>query len=1095
MTKENDTFESHGDDAVVVIGTLEVPQWQFNIYYTEAEKYLLELQGEVEAAKTTGVSKALVRDIHTLAGISNTLGAEQIARLGYAIEDWLTNIFEDRGSAALTSAELALLDMACQALSIMIERIRAKEPVLDERIDVLALLQEVDTKNHEKRMSASIEPETQPSGSDEDWLAKEMKSLEESLNFDVDPTEDWLTDLDVLSTNIDTAKSSITSQAPSDNIEIDVMSLLSDIEIPTITLDDLSISLPEPDAPVDSPIIEPVPVEQLPEVRSETFFEVHTEPLIIRAEEPPAQATSLVHELRDYRSYVADLLPGDDVQDTPEESIKDIFIEEATEIFDSLPDDIDAWSASRGHDHDKSNKIKRALHTLKGSSRMSGYFRFGVLVHNIETIMETSHSVLSSEEIPDLLQAVSDALVQELRHIKDSAQPSGLLKSAYENLEVYVAPATAAITPALSTNPVEQAPPSVPASAPPGPQTRIPARVAQGNKGNTVQEDANVNTVLRVPTEKIDVLANQLGRSGTIQLRVETTVSRVDRQILEMSTNLERLRKLLKEVEIQAESQMRSRLEEARRDNASFDPLEFDRFTRLQELTRMTAEAMHDIDNSHTEVLKGLSDIHDSMAENNVLAEDLQHAVMSVRTVPVKSLGRRLEMVIRQAALDTKKQAGLFLDSDVEVDSGILNKIATPLEHLIRNAIAHGIEKPEVRTSKGKNEKGTVTLQVRHRGNDTVFRLIDDGAGINRIAVEKRAREKGLVSPSEELTQDQANQMIFHPGFSTAEVVSELAGRGVGMDVVHDTISDMGGRIIINSEEGKGTTFELVIPSYMSVISMVPVRARDISYAVPSALVRDVIVTRDTKILEAYETGHLEIRETSYPFYGLSEASGAEAPEIQRNNRVMLLDDQQGIAAIHIDALEVDRNLVMKPLCRTIATLPGLLGASIAGDGSPLLVINPVQLRQSVQRQKRQFRRVEAAEPAIRTRHDMTVMVIDDSMTIRRITQKFLSRAGFKVVLAVDGLDAIEKISANGPADLYLTDIEMPHMDGFQLTEHIRTSVSKTAPIVMISSRSIEKYADHAKSLGVTKSLGKPYQEPELLAIIEELLGLKESNT
>lgn len=1066
MTQENDSIENHGEDAVVIIGTLEVPQWQFNIYYTESEKFLLELQKEVASAKFRGVGKPLVRDIHTLAGISNTLGAEAIARLGYALEDWLTNIFEERGSEALADGEMALLEMACQALASMVERIRSKEPILDERIDVLALLQEIDTQNHEKKMNVSIEPvQEEGAHKQEDWLASEMKNLEDSLNFELDTTTEWLMDLDNLSSNIDSLKSEAVSK-----------DVLPEKKAP------LPVNIKKP-VTKNTRRVEPPLVKQLASKKTPT-----------KSETASADLPQSLQEIRDYRAYVAGLLPSDDVEDVVEESIKDIFIEEATEIFESLPDDIDAWSASRGQDNDKNNKIKRALHTLKGSSRMSGYFRFGTVVHNIETILETTHPLLKKEEIPDLVQAVGDALMQELKHIINPLEPSGLVK---ENFVFETAPVVidSSVAATIGSTVVEAAEPVAlaPAVKVINP-VRAPAHVPDAFKPTITQEDANVSTVLRVPTEKIDALASQLGRSGTIQLRVETSVSNMNRQIGEMSANLERLRRLLKDVEIQAESQMKSRMEDAKRENASFDPLEFDRFTRLQELTRMTAEAMHDIDNSQGEVLRGLSDIQDSIAENNILAEDMQHAVMSVRTVPVKSLGRRLEVVIRQASLDTKKQAGLFLDSDVEVDSGILNKIVAPLEHLMRNAIAHGIEKPEARKAAGKPEKGTVTLQVRHRGNDTVFKLSDDGAGINRAAVERRAKEKGLIGEDATLTPEQANQIIFEPGFSTADTVNELAGRGVGMDVVMAIVSDMGGRVIVNSVEGKGSSFELIVPSYMSVISMVPVKARDLTYAVPSALVRDVIVIRDTKVLEAYETGHLEVNEMSYPFYGLSEASGVGAPDIQRNNRVMLLDDQQGIVAVHIDALDVDRNLVMKPLCRTIATLPGLLGASVAGDGSPLLVINPVQLRQSVARQKRSISRNEVKAKENRTHSDMTVMVIDDSLTIRRITQKFLSRAGFNVLLAVDGMDAIEKIAAHGAPDLYLTDIEMPNMDGFQLTEHIRTSISKTTPIVMISSRSIEKYSAHAKSLGVTRSLGKPYQEPELLSIIEQLLGLKEVN-
>ena len=310
------------------------------------------------------------------------------------------------------------------------------------------------------------------------------------------------------------------------------------------------------------------------------------------------------------------------------------------------------------------------------------------------------------------------------------------------------------------------------------------------------------------------------------------------------------------------------------------------------------------------------------------------------------------------------------------------------------------------------------------------------------------------------------------------------------MDVVQVTIASLGGRINVHSVPGEGTVFELIVPSYMSVISMVPVRSNKVAYAVPATLIEDVVVVRDNLVLSAYESGELNINDRRIPFYGLSEVGGQGRNEIIRNNRVLLVTDSGETVAVHIDSLEPDRNLVMKPLCRTIATLPGLMGSTVSGDGTPLLVINPVFLRSSVQRIEHNSVVQEVVVKGPKTNGDVTVMVVDDSLTVRRITQKFLDREGFRSIVAKDGLDAIEKINENGCPDLFLCDIEMPNMDGFQLVEHIRTAVSKTVPIIMISSRSIEKYEDHARALGVNQSLGKPYQEPELLASIKSLTGL-----
>lgn len=793
------------------------------------------------------------------------------------------------------------------------------------------------------------------------------------------------------------------------------------------------------------------------------------------------------------------MLPQDHITDDVDDSIKDIFLEEAVDIFDKMPQVIERWIVAGGTENEDVALIKRDLHTLKGSARMAGYQRFGDVIHNIETAMDSGWTGLDSEDLPELVQLVMDNMAQEIEFFQNANVPSGMQQLAMMPVEMQ--PTTSIALPDnQSIKPMDL--PEIDVLATSAPIIVSPIHVAPSNlpigfkdrmaKIENVQDEELVAGVLRVPTLKVDTLSTQLGKTGMVQLQVESSVLHMEQQIHEMTTNLDRLRRLLKDVEIQAETQMQSRMAEAHKEGSSFDPLEFDRFTRLQELTRMTAEAMNDINNSQAEIVRDLVDVQDAMAENANIADDMQHTVMSVRTIPVSSMKRRLDRLVRQSCRDANKQAELVLENEIDIDSSVLNKVIAPLEHLVRNAIAHGIESPTKRLDMGKSDTGIVALAVEMRGNDIVFQLRDDGSGINREAVQRKAKEKGLLTEEENITQDQANTLIFDPGFSTADSISALSGRGVGMDVVQGEIAAMGGRINIFSEPAKGTRFELIVPSYMSVISMVPVRSGALSYAVPATLVEDVVVVRDILVEEAYSTGELNHNGKTLPFYGLSEATGHGRNDIVRNNRVLLVTDNNETVAVHIDTLDADRNLVMKPLCRTIATLPGLMGSTVSGDGTPLLVINPVFLRHSVQRTVVAQKEHVDIEAKTKTRGDITVLVVDDSLTVRRITQKFLDREGFHCILAKDGLDAIEQMGEHGVPDIILSDIEMPNMDGFQFVEHVRTAVSKDVPIIMISSRSIEKYEDHARSLGVNKSIGKPYQEPELLAAIEMLTGLNE---
>jgi chemotaxis protein histidine kinase CheA len=1128
---------SSGDDEEIKIGSVSVPAWQFSIYHKEAARYLVELDVELISTKKSGVKKNILRVIHTLAGISNTLGIEQTAVLGYAIEAWLTSLSENNG--ALTVSEKDLLDMSCIALSEMVQLTRNKEDVLDRKLEIVAILRAVSEETLERRLADYISDTALDDVElNEKWVQRELDTIDSELHSNApdDAVDSWLVDLEALVENIDAAvrASDISTDVSEEPVCTDVsiletgvslyyepdkinaetelpgndsvQSLLNALDVSLLDVDgqDMMAALfDDLDAITDDnhgidegatlSLVQDVLLDQAslsnPIVNVNTFVEstivssLNVDPVTSASILPikidivavllKKESASQKIGTGKYDAYVLELIPGDTVYDNVEPDIRDIFIEEAIDIFEGMPRVIEAWSDSDGMDPTFETEVKRALHTLKGSSRMAGYFRFGAVVHNIETVVETSHAVLPKKDIPYLVQAVFDALTQELTHIQDPSKPAGFpgvvdFDVAIDNkLEKVIDPLVYGVD-----------------------AINLPPRVQRNGGG----EDASLNAVLRVPTEKIDMLSGQMSRSGTLILRLTTSVGRLDSQISEISSNMVRLRKLLSEVEVQAESQMRSRLDDIRGAATGFDPLRFDRFTRLQELTRMTAEAIYDIENSQQELASGVANIHEALAEQTAITDDMHYAVMSVRTVPLNSLARRLEQVVRLACRDTGKEADLRLDSTVEVDSGVLNKIVTALEHLLRNALAHGIEMPDVRLARGKIERGCVLLKVRPRGNDIVFTLSDDGAGINRAVIEKKARQKGIISASETITQEKANRLIFDAGFSTEDSVSEISGRGIGMDVVASEISALGGRINIESADGKGATFELLVPSYMSVISIVPVIASGVCYAIPSALVRDVVVVRGPVLVEAYENKTILIDDVKYPFYGLSEASVLDAQIIGRSNRVMIIEDSGSVVALHIDSLEFDRNLVVRPLCRTIASLPGFLGASVAGDGSPLLVINPVTLMALVIERKNTAPIAVEIANVIRTHADMTIMVVDDSLTVRRITQRFLQRVGFKVILATDGLDAIEKIAQFGAPDLFLTDIEMPNMNGFQLTEHIRTSVSKTVPIVMISSRVIEKYSDQARSIGVDRSLGKPYQEPELLDIVENLLGLKLSS-
>jgi len=551
----------------------------------------------------------------------------------------------------------------------------------------------------------------------------------------------------------------------------------------------------------------------------------------------------------------------------------------------------------------------------------------------------------------------------------------------------------------------------------------------------------------------------------------------------ELSANVERLRAQLREMEIQAETQMRSRLSQV--DESQFDPLEFDRFSRLQELTRLLAESVNDVSTVQETLFSGLSEAEDALVQQSRMTRNLQQELMHIRMVPINNLAERLHRVARQAAKETRRRAHLEIDGgQTELDRTVLDKIAAPLEHLVRNAVAHGIEDAPVRAAAGKPEYGQVKLSARQVGNEIVLTLSDDGRGIDHAAVRKHAVAHGwLAKKGAKASDEQLEALLFRSGFSTAAEVTELAGRGVGLDVVHNEIADIGGRVRLETSRGAGTTFTIHLPLTLALSQVVLSRAGGITYALPAnsiALVREV---RSEEMAALHEAGEVRLGDEAFPLRTLAELVGRSAqPSEGRYRTILLLRSGEQRLAVRVDALEGNFEAVVKNIGPQLARIAGISGATVLGDGRVALIINPFQLAERAPRSE-----VELAEPE--EVQAPLVLVVDDSLTVRKITTRFLQREGFRVATARDGVEALEALEDEIPA-VMLLDIEMPRMDGFEVARHVRANaVTRNLPIVMITSRTADKHRNHALELGVDAYMGKPYQEEELLEEIKRLSG------
>ncbi|MDA8127288.1 MAG: Hpt domain-containing protein [Betaproteobacteria bacterium] len=748
-----------------------------------------------------------------------------------------------------------------------------------------------------------------------------------------------------------------------------------------------------------------------------------------------------------------------------------IFIEEADTLVPDTSAQLRAWKNAPADTRPR-DALRRNLHTIKGSARMVGAMRLGELTHVMESrvIAVIEGQLSAGADIFDTLEAQFDRLADAVERLK-----RGDLAPA---LEEAAAPLEAPVEPVLG-----QA-----ESAPVAAATADPLAAAQ-----PAQRDSNALT-LRVRADWVDRMVNQAGEVAIARSRIESEVFAFKRHVNELSDALARLRGHIREVEIQAESQMQATFQ-TQGAAEEFDPLEFDRFTRFQEVTRFLAESVNDISTVQHILLARLGEADAALIQQTRLNRELQQDLLRVRMVPLYSVAERLYRTVRQTARDVGKRAQLDIQGgDLEIDRSVLEKVTAPLEHLLRNALAHGIEPSEERRAAGKAEFGEIILSARQSGNEMMLTVKDDGAGLNYARIREKAEAAGLLLPGAEPTETLLAQMIFAAGFSTADSVTEVAGRGVGMDVVKSEISALGGRIDIVSAPGVGTTFNIYLPLTLAMTQAVMIQAAKHDYALPAPLVQQVLELKPHELEQARAAGELTWRGVRYPFSYLPHLLGdSEAVhEVQRYNPVVLLQSGSSHAAVLLDTIEGTREIVVKNIGPQMARITGVSGATVRGDGRVILILNPVPL--ALRWASLPHAAAERAAPAAAAELNAAlqpplVLVVDDSLTVRKITTRLLAREGFRVDSAKDGVDALEKMRDLVP-DVVLLDVEMPRMDGFELARVMRGDARlKSVPIIMITSRTADKHRSHALEIGVNVYLGKPYQEQQLLDSIAEQLG------
>ncbi|MEN9452193.1 MAG: hypothetical protein RLZZ369_1252, partial [Pseudomonadota bacterium] len=819
-----------------------------------------------------------------------------------------------------------------------------------------------------------------------------------------------------------------------------------------------------------------------------------------------------------------------DAEDNVDVDLFPIFEEEAQELLPELAAQMRQWIGSPNQ-HAGATACLRTLHTFKGGARLAGAMRLGEMAHRLESSIERmlSNSTIERGDV-EPLEARVDALVEVFEALRRrdaqsyEEQVNKPLEPAQEPLAVHELQEAVLPEPVESVElvapeaeqaiePVSVGDVAVPESADAMPAMAEPAKgkvinwvtLPQISTGAVVRQvrdsQQNNQAAVRVRPQLLDRLVNHAGEVSITRTRLASQVGNIRGSLNDLTENLDRLRLQLRDIEFQAETQLSTRMEAARAASQEFDPLEFDRYTRFQELTRMMAESVNDVHTVQRTLLRSLETAEDQIAAQARLTRDLQDDLLRTRMVEFDGLSDRLYRVVRQAAKETGKQVRLdIVGGSTEVDRGVLERMTGSFEHLLRNCVTHGIETPEQRLAAGKDAAGTIVVALRQEGNEVSVEFRDDGAGLNLDRIREKGLKMGFLQPDATPSEAELAQLIFTPGFSTADTVTELAGRGIGMDVVRSDVNAMGGRIETGTSVGKGTSFTLVLPLTTAVTKVVMLRCGQVNIAVPTHLIEMVRRAKPAEVDQSYRTATYAFGDMVLPFYWLGALLQLSPRGVEQGRTlpIVVVRSAQQRVALHVDEVLGNQEVVVKNLGPQLSRLPGLAGMTLLASGAVSLIYNPVALA-TVYGERAHAYTAEAfsvqpsADAANVTPTSVVepaeilpplVLVVDDSLTVRRVTQRLLAREGYRVVLAKDGLEALEILAQESPT-VVLSDIEMPRMDGFDLLRNIRSDVRLAQlPVIMITSRIAQKHKDYAEELGANHYLGKPYGEEELLALV-----------
>ncbi len=732
--------------------------------------------------------------------------------------------------------------------------------------------------------------------------------------------------------------------------------------------------------------------------------------------------------------------------------------------------------------------LRRVVHTLKGSAGAVGFLSLSTMAHRMEDLLDamTEGYLALSEEMLNLLFASSDAL----EDIAQGRQEEDSLRALHETYDGFLSTYSAR-QPAMHAEADVKEEDGREEISEPEP---VPTGQARPEPGHAAAPAAPGDYV-RVPFERIDDLVKMVGELIITRTVFEQHMTEFAERIDEMKPAVDRMKAGTVALESRYEVSTLSTgmLQAVGGDDAGygFDDLEFDRYTEFHRISRDLSEATSDIGMVNNELVNLSSDFESLMHRQARISSEIQEKLMRMRMMPLATLSARLQRTVRVVAQSQGKQADLIImGEDIELDKKMLDEMADPLMHIMRNAVDHGIETPELRRAKGKPERGIIRLHAYHEGNQVVIAVSDDGKGLSAQSIRTKAVNSGLVTGAEaaELPDSSVYELIFEPGFSTAETVTEVSGRGVGMDVVKTNVGRLQGTIATETTPGEGSAFTIRLPMTLAIMQALLVRTHGDLYALPLAAVKELVRLDRDRIDTVGQREVVLLNDTAYPLVRLGTVLNRPqtADEQSRYAPVLVLDTGPEQVALLVDEIVGGREIVIKNLGTHLRRVHCVSGATLMGDGQVVLILNPHEI---VSRGRSLGAGHEHARHPAQQPGELTVMIVDDSVSIRHVVSNLVRSAGWKPLTAKDGMDALEKLQQSyRKPSIVLLDVEMPRMDGYELLATLKANeVYRKIPVVMVTSRSGSKHRIKALEMGAAEYVIKPYQDETLKNLIRHL--------